>query len=64
MGGMEPFLALGLASLNAPVNLSLPVEDGKVVDGYLDWTDAALSQAARNERRGGWFTFERWSGET
>ena len=58
MLGFEPFLALGLVSLNAPVYVSFPVADEKVVDDYLNWSDAALSYAARNERRGRWFEFE------
>ncbi len=56
--GSEPFFALALVSLNSPVYLSLPVADEKVVDDYLNWSDAALSYAARNERRGGWVSFE------
>jgi hypothetical protein len=56
--GLEPFLALGLIGLNSPVYLSLPVEDEKVVDDYLEWSDAAFSQAARNGRRGRWLSFE------
>ncbi|MDT5269314.1 MAG: hypothetical protein QOH49_1500 [Acidobacteriota bacterium] len=58
MLGFEPFLALGLVSLNAPIYVSLPVADEKVVDDYLNWSDAALSYAARNERRGRWLEFE------
>lgn len=56
--GFEPLLALGLASLNAPVYLSLPVADEKVVDDYLNWSDAALAHAARHGRRGRWVSFE------
>lgn len=56
--GSEPLFALALISLNAPVYASFPVADEKVVDDYLDWSDAALSYAARNERRGRWLSFE------
>lgn len=56
--GFEPFFALGMASLNSPVYLSFPVADEKVVDDYLNWSDAAFSSAARNERRGRWVSFE------
>ena len=56
--GSEPFFALALVSLNSPVYISLPVADEKVVDDYLNWSDAALSYAARNERRGRWVSFE------
>ncbi|MFL6334198.1 MAG: hypothetical protein ACJ754_12865 [Pyrinomonadaceae bacterium] len=56
--GSEPFLALGLVSLNSPVYLSVPVADEKVVDDYLDWADASLAQVARNERRSRWVAFE------
>ncbi len=58
MLGFVPFFALGMLSLNSPVYVSLPVADEKVVDDYLNWSDAALSYAARNGRRGGWFSFE------
>ncbi|MET0645349.1 MAG: hypothetical protein ABW208_01940 [Pyrinomonadaceae bacterium] len=58
VSGLEPYLALAMVSLNAPVYASFPVEDEKVVDDYLDWSDAALSHVARNERRGRWFSFE------
>jgi hypothetical protein len=56
--GSEPFFAMALISLNSPVYVSLPVADEKVVDDYLDWSDAALSHAARNERRSRWVEFE------
>lgn len=56
--GSEPLFALALVSLNSPVYLSVPVADEKVVDDYLNWSDAALSYAARNERRGRWISFE------
>ena len=58
LGGEEPLLTLALVSLNSPVYLSLPVEDGKVVDDYLDWLDAPLSQVARSGRRTRWDEFE------
>lgn len=56
--GSEPLFMMALVSLNSPVYVSLPVADEKVVDDYLDWSDAALSEAARNGRRGGWVRFE------
>ncbi|MBV8858225.1 MAG: hypothetical protein JOZ02_14940 [Acidobacteria bacterium] len=58
VGGDESLITLGLLSLNSPVYLSFPIADEKVVDDYLSWSDAAFSQAARNERRGRWFDFE------
>ena len=58
LDGYEPFLALALVSLNSPVYASLPVADEKVVDDYLAWMDAALSNAARNGRRRRWLDFE------
>jgi hypothetical protein len=58
LDGYEPFLALGLVSLNSPVYASLPVADEKVVDDYLAWSDDALSYAARNGRRRRWLDFE------
>ncbi len=56
--GMGALFTLGMLSINSPVYLSIPVADEKVVDDYLDWSDAALSYAARNERRGRWVSFE------
>lgn len=56
--GVAPFFALAVLSLNSPVYLSFPVADEKVVDDYLNWSDAALAYAARNERRSRWFDFE------
>jgi hypothetical protein len=56
--GFESFAALALISINAPVYSSFQVADEKVVDDYLDWSDAALSHAARHGRRGRWFSFE------
>jgi hypothetical protein len=58
MGGLMPFATLAMLSLNSPVYLSLPVADEKVVDDYLNWSDAAFSHIARNERRARWFSFE------
>ena len=58
MFGMGTFFTLGVLSLNSPVYVSIPVADEKVVDDYLDWSDAAFSHIARNERRGRWFNFE------
>jgi hypothetical protein len=58
LGGEWSFITLALLSINSPVYLSFPVADEKVVDDYLNWSDAALSQAARNERRARWFDFE------
>jgi hypothetical protein len=56
--GFEPFIGMALLSINSPVYASFPVADEKVVDDYLEWSDAALSYAARNGRRGRWFSFE------
>jgi hypothetical protein len=54
----EPLLGLALVSINSPVYASLNVADEKAVDDYLNWLDTALARATRNERRGGWFSFE------
>ena len=58
LGGDDLYIALALTSLNSPVYLSFPVRDTKVVDDYLEWSDAALSTVARNERRSRWLDFE------
>lgn len=58
IGTETSLIALALVSLNSPVYVSFPVADEKVVDDYLNWSDAALSYAARNERRSRWVSFE------
>lgn len=58
IGGEDLYIGLALTSLNSPVYLSFPVRDAKVVDDYLGQLDAALSVAARNERRGRGLSFE------
>jgi hypothetical protein len=58
LGGFAPFIALGIVSLNSPVYTSVPVADAKMVDEYLDWSDATLSRLSRFERRRGWFDFD------
>lgn len=58
IGSETFFIALALTSLNAPVYLSVPVRDAKIVDDYLNDTDAWLAYVARNERRGRFLNFE------
>jgi hypothetical protein len=55
-GGEEP-LWLGFigASLTAPVYVSLPVADPKVVDDFLDQLDPLIAREARQRERGGFF---------
>jgi hypothetical protein len=48
-----------VASLTSPVYLSMPVQDAKVVDEFLDKLDGfAAAAARRKENLGGWFRFE------
>jgi len=48
-----------ISSLNAPVYLSLPVQDAAVVDRFLDRLDRVLVVLARQrENLGGWFRLE------
>jgi hypothetical protein len=44
-----------VASLNAPVYVSVPVRDAAVVDAFLERLDAVLAPAARERQRGGFF---------
>ncbi len=47
-----------IASLNAPVYISLPVRDADLVDRTLKRLDVYLAEIARAEDRGGWFGLE------
>jgi hypothetical protein len=47
LGSNELLIAFLIASLNAPVYISLPVRDAKVVDGFLDRLDPLLVGLAR-----------------
>ncbi len=44
-----------IASLNAPVYVSIPVQDGAIVDQFLLGLDAHLAAQAREPSRSGWF---------
>jgi hypothetical protein len=55
-GNNDWMLAFLIGSLNAPVYVSLPVHDKKMVDEFLSRLDRGLSAKARSNRnRGGWF---------
>ena len=47
-----------VASLNSPVYVSVPVQDAKVVDKFLDQLDAGLARLARQRERGGFFPLD------
>jgi hypothetical protein len=48
-----------MASLNAPIYVSMPVQDAKVVDQFLERLDKSLTAEARkNQNVGGWFQFD------
>lgn len=47
-----------IASLNAPVYLSLPVKDARVVDKFLEELDLSLAMLARRPQRDGWFRLD------
>ena len=47
-----------VASLNSPVYVSVPVQDAKVVDKFLDQLDAGVARLARQPERGGWFPLD------
>jgi hypothetical protein len=44
-----------IASLNSPVYMALPVQDGRIVDDFLDSIDIPLAALARQQARGGFF---------
>jgi hypothetical protein len=72
LGSFELLALTGLASLNSPVYISIPVRDEQVVDGFLERTDAAWAALSRQSRRGGFgfdleedfFKFNLPTGET
>jgi hypothetical protein len=53
-----PFV-VAIASLNAPVYISLPLEDAEITDQFLAAVDGALARYARMPERGGFFGFEK-----
>ena len=57
--GEEVWVGFVVASLTSPVYISIPVQDKKIVDDFLDKLDAfAAAAARRKENIGGWFRFE------
>ena len=55
----ELWVGFVVASLTSPVYISIPVQDAKVVDEFLDKLDGFTAAAARKkENIGGWFRFE------
>jgi hypothetical protein len=54
IGSNDWMIAVMVASLNAPVYVSLPVQDAKMVDRFLDRLDRVLTEKARDSsgRRG------------
>ena len=49
------YISFLVASLNAPVYISVPVEDTEIVDRFLDDLDELLAEMAAQPQRGGWF---------
>ena len=47
-----------IASLNAPVYLSVPVKDAEIVDEFLDELDTTLIALACHSQGGGWFNLD------
>ncbi|NQU20576.1 MAG: hypothetical protein HQ567_04785 [Candidatus Nealsonbacteria bacterium] len=47
-----------VASLNAPVYISVPVKDAKIVDGFLDELDTVFAEVARRNQDSWWFDFD------
>ncbi|HEV3261948.1 MAG TPA: DUF1559 domain-containing protein, partial [Gemmataceae bacterium] len=52
VGTEELLVSFVVASLNAPVYIGIPVQDGKVVDRFLDRLDHPLAVAARQHEGG------------
>jgi hypothetical protein len=52
VGSFEMLALMGVASINSPVYISIPVRDAQVVDRFLEQTDTAWAAFTRRERRG------------
>jgi hypothetical protein len=50
LGEIELGISFLVAALNSPVYLSLPVQDAKVIDAFLDYLDPLLAKIARHIR--------------
>jgi hypothetical protein len=55
MGGETVWISFLIASLNAPVYVSVPVQDAAIVDEFLERLDGVLAAQARETVRPGWF---------
>jgi hypothetical protein len=58
VGTQEILISFVVASLNAPVYLALPVQDPKLVDGFLDRLDTVLAHLSQRKEGGGFLNFE------
>ncbi|HEV3236064.1 MAG TPA: DUF1559 domain-containing protein, partial [Gemmataceae bacterium] len=58
IGSEQLLVSFVIASLNAPVYVALPVQDAKVVDGFLDRLDAVLAHLSQHKETGGFLNFE------
>ncbi|HEX8089993.1 MAG TPA: hypothetical protein VF762_14125, partial [Blastocatellia bacterium] len=54
-GSTEALISFAVAALNAPVYISIPVQDARVVDQFLDRLDRLLAVNTRGGRERGWF---------
>jgi len=52
------FAGFIISSLNSPVYVSIPVNDAKVVDAFLERLDGALAETARHRPERNWFTIK------
>jgi hypothetical protein len=58
VGSEQLLVSFVVASLNAPVYVAMPVQDAKVVDGFLDRLDAVLAHLSQHKETGGFLNFE------
>jgi len=54
-GGETLPIAMAVGSLNAPVYISIPVKDPKIVDKFLMALDPVEAMLSRQREQGGWF---------
>lgn len=55
---IEVLISFAVAALNAPVYISIPVQDAKIVDQFLDRLDNLMALNTRGSQGRGWFNTE------
>lgn len=54
-GAFELLIGMAVTALNTPVYISIPIQDAKITDQFLDRLDKRLAVTSRGREGGGWF---------